>query len=104
MTIVTRPSHPEGPLKEYYLRESKNEPLFGPLTFFQADNQAREASKLNKSGVMEMVVLLGTRKAEPVRAPPVVSVIGIYFRGRLTISGPLAQYNSDHSTFFPGLG
>ena len=88
-----------GPLKEYYLRTDKVSPLQGPYTFYQAEYIARTATRLAKdsvSAVMEMVALVGDRQGDPVQPTnPTIHVIAIYVKGRKTLGGSIAQYNSD---------
>lgn len=88
-----------GALREYYLRSNKVAPLEGPYTFYEAEYKARWGTRLAKdseSAVVELVVLLGTRLGDPPQpTDPTLKVVAIYVKGRKTLGGSIAQYNSD---------
>ena len=107
MTPKSRP-RTVGALREYYLRANKDAPLVGPLTYYEAENQARiqtrEAARqltfgeVNQADIsIELVQILGTREGDPVSIEPHVVVLCVYLAGRKTQSGALAAYNSSKS-------
>ena len=79
--------------KEYYIRELPTDPLFGPLTYQHANAQARLASKENDTGVIELVTIVGERPSDP-KGIVRTFIVGRYVRGRLTLGGRVAEYNS----------
>lgn len=86
------------PRQEFYVREDKNDELFGPLTFQHAVAQARALS-LNeeKSGLAEICTYVGAsdRPGDPIKSPSVLFVAYMYIRGKRTLGGRTAQYHSD---------
>ena len=84
------------PRREYFVREDKNDVLFGPLDFVQADRNARALSNdETKSGLAQVVILLGSRGGDPVKTPTELKVVFMYIRGRRTLGGRTAQFHSD---------
>lgn len=83
--------------KEYFVREDKDDVLFGPLDFNTADKQARHLSTNNDSGLAEVVTRVGARPGDPARAPDTLKVVFLYVRGKKTLGGRSAQYHSDNS-------
>lgn len=90
-----------GPLREYYLRVTKNGVLEGPYTFYEANYIARTATReAARTGIgpvtRELVVNIGTRQGDPPQpTDPTIRVVAVFVAGRKTIGGSLAQYNSD---------
>ncbi len=84
------------PRQEYWVREDKNDTLFGPLDFVTADRNARQLSDdETKSGLAQVVTFLGSRGGDPVKNPTVLQVVFMYIRGRRTLGGRTAQFHSD---------
>lgn len=90
---------PPGARRDYYLRSDKISPLEGPYTFYEAEYKARWGTRLAKdsaSAVVELVTLLGDRLGDPPQpTDPTLKVVAIYVKGRKTLGGSIAQYNSD---------
>lgn len=85
------------PRKEYFVREDKDDSLFGPLDFRVADKHARHLSENNDSGLAEVVTRVGDRPGDPARVPDTVKVVFLYVRGKKTLGGRSAQYHSDNN-------
>lgn len=86
-TIPNNVGASEGPpRKEFYLREKETDPLFGPLSYRDANKYARDASRDNETGLMEMLVFVGSRPSDPKGAPH-LRVVAKYVRGRLITGG-----------------
>ena len=82
--------------QEWYYRENPQDPLVGPMSFDHADKGARYLSQLeDRSGLAELITLLGDRPGDPVTNPPRVFVVYMYIRGKKTLGGRTAQYHSD---------
>lgn len=89
-----------GPLREYYLRNNKFSQLEGPYTYYEAETKARMATSIAaRTGVgdpvMELVTIVGERQGDPPQPTNEIRVIAVYTKGRKTIGGSIAQYNSD---------
>lgn len=85
------------PRREWWVRENKNDPLFGPLSFRDADKHARFLSQVEeKSGLAEVVTFLGTRGGDPSSCDPsTLFVAFLYIEGKRTLGGRMAQFHSD---------
>ncbi len=85
------------PREEFYVREDKNDPLFGPLNFAHADYYARKLSRENVLGLAEMVTLVGAndRAGDPVKTPSKLFVVFVYRRGRKLLGGRTANLHSE---------
>jgi hypothetical protein len=84
------------PRQEFYVREDKNDALFGPLTYQHANAQARELSEdEDKSGLAEIVTYVGARPGDPVGNATELRVVYMYIRGKQTLGGRTAQFHSD---------
>lgn len=83
--------------QEWYYRKDKDSPLVGPYTYVKADHDARWWSRQEISeGVVEVVSFVGDRAGDPAKAPTPsqLKVSHIYVRGKKTLSGRMAAYNS----------
>ena len=79
--------------KDFYVRETASDALFGPLTFQHAEMYARLMSKENDSGLAEVVTLVGSREGDPAISPAIF-VSYIYVRGKCVLGGKTANYHS----------
>lgn len=79
--------------KEFYIRELPTDPLFGPLTYQHANKQARDISKENTTGVIELVTIVGSRPSDP-KSITRTFIVARYVRGRKTLGGRVAEFNS----------
>jgi hypothetical protein len=78
------------PRSDFYVRENELDPLYGPLTFADANSYARHLSSLpDHSGYAEMITYVGNRGGDPQIEPPVLFVVYTYVRGRRTIGGEM---------------
>lgn len=89
-----------GPLREFYLRDNRFSQLQGPYTYYEAETKARMATSIAaRTGVgdpvMEMVTILGSRQGDPPQPSNQIKVVAVYTKGRKTIGGAIAQYNSN---------
>ncbi len=85
------------PNKDYFVRINPNDTqLVGPLTFAQANAHARFLSReeSNTFGTAEVITSVGTRGGDPIQETPVLFVKFLYIRGRLTLGGRAAEFNS----------
>ena len=73
------------PTKAWYVREDKDSDMFGPLTFYHAEQYARNLSETNDSGLAEVVTYEGER----------LFVVGVFLRGAKRFQGKRAQFSSD---------
>jgi hypothetical protein len=82
---------------DWFVRRDKNSPLIGPMSFRDADRQARYMSvDINDSGLAEVVTFLGERAGDPVTFPSRLFVHGMYARGKKFLGGRTAQFHSDN--------
>lgn len=88
----------EEPSKDWYLRRDSNDSWFGPLTFREADDQAR---RMTYDGTVENVMyaqlgtFVGTRGGDPSMDPSVLFVVYIYANGKLFLRGRQAEFHKD---------
>jgi len=88
------------PRREWYVRENSQDPLFGPLSFAEADRHCRYLSQLeDRSGLAELVTYVAdtSRGGDPARLSPKprLFVAFIYIKGKRTLGGRTAQFHSD---------
>lgn len=79
---------------DWFVRQDKNSPFIGPLSFRDADRQARFLSAKDP-GVAQVVTIMGNRAGDPVSFPARVFVDGFYARGKKFLGGRAAQFHSD---------
>ncbi len=95
---MTNPGSSIGePRTEFFVRKNPNDlDLVGPLTFQHANAQARFLSKSedNETGVAEVITFVGARPGDALKSPPTTFVVFLYVRGRLTMGGRVAAFNS----------
>lgn len=86
------------PLREWYVRENPTDPLFGPVSYYEAVYKARRLSlDEEKSGLAEICTYVSSdyRAGDPVKSTPVLFVAYMYIRGKRSLAGRAAQYHSD---------
>lgn len=82
----------------FYYRETKDDALVGPMSYPQAIAGARYLSlDEERSGLAEICTYVGNRPQDPVIDPPILKVIHMFIRGKLTLSGHTAQYHADNN-------
>lgn len=87
----------------YYYRASKAYPLVGPMSLVDAEDIARWLSLQEDGiGMAEVCTYVGNRPNDPVLRPPKLFVVSMFIRGKLTLKGGTANYNSRHG--LPPLG
>jgi hypothetical protein len=70
--------------------------IFGPFTFMEADRYARGLSKIReRSGMAEVFTYLGERGGDPITNPSLLFVEFWYLRGKRSLGGRSAEYQSD---------
>lgn len=80
--------------QDFYYRESPGYPLVGPMSYYFALKGAQYLSQLKgHTGVAEVCTYVGNRIGDP-PGPPRLFVMHTYMRGKLTLSGRMAMYNS----------
>lgn len=84
--------------RDFWVRENAEEPLFGPLTFYEATKHARYLSQVpHKSGTAEIVTYLGERGGDPHIDKSRLMVAYVYVRGRRMLGGRAAEFQSEAS-------
>lgn len=84
-------------MRDFYYRENKNDPPFGPLSWYHADRGARRLSlDKTKSGLAEVLTVVGARKGDPPQPELKFSVVNMYIRGNRVLGGHKAQFHSNN--------
>lgn len=82
---------------DWFVRESRDDELFGPMSYRHANDYARHLSSLeDRSGLAEVVRVMSTSNGDPSRRSNSTFVVHMYIRGKLVLSGRAAQYHSDN--------
>jgi len=82
---------------DWFVRREKGSPLIGPLSYRDADKQARFMSiEDGGPGLAQVVTFLGARGGDPITLPARLFVDGYYARGRKFLGGRAAQFHSDN--------
>jgi len=83
------------PRREWWVRMDPTDPLYGPLSFRDADKAARFLSaEGNPDGKAEIVTFLGDRSGDPLLDEAVLFVAFMYDFGKRSLAGRMAEYNS----------
>jgi len=79
----------------WFVRENPDDTPFGPIDFPTANQHARALSNdKEKSGLAEIIVVMGSRDFDPPVEQLWVDVVFVYRRGKRLTGGNLASYQS----------
>lgn len=104
--VVTTPVPPNNigslvgdPRREWWVRRDDTEPWHGPLSYRDANSQARRMTMNVDNTISELKyaqvgTILGTRGGDPNVAPDMF-VTYLYANGRQYLGGRMAAYNAD---------
>lgn len=79
---------------DWYVRLKDGSQLIGPMTFQEADAQARFWSNPEREKRTELVTFLGARGGDPVTIPAKLCVKYLYIYGKRTMGGRVATFHS----------
>lgn len=83
----------------WYYRENPAAELVGPMNFRHADQACQYLSQDDeKSGIAELVSILGERPGDPAGIPSQIRVERFYVRGKVVATGRYAQFLSTSGT------
>jgi hypothetical protein len=87
------------PRREWWVRKDENDPWFGPLSYRDANSQARRMTMDVDETIAEIKyaqvgTILGTRGGDP-NVDPDMFVAYLYANGKQYLGGRMAEYNKD---------
>lgn len=90
--------------QDWYYRRDHDEEWFGPMSYRDANSQARRCTlpKFLKDHIpvkyAQVGTIVGGRGGDPVTLEAEIRVVYLYANGRQYLSGHLARYNADKVT------
>lgn len=87
--------------KEWYYRGDEDDVWYGPLSYRDANSQARRSTMPRYLAdafpvkYAQVGTKVGTRGGDPSTMQPEMRVVFVYANGRQYLSGRIAKYNSD---------
>lgn len=87
------------PERDWWYRKDNTDPWFGPLSYRDANSQARrmtmDADALHgEVKYSQLGTVLGTRGGDP-QVSPDMFVVYLYVNGKMTLGGRMAEFNQD---------